>query len=642
MSKADSENHKRKVLLYEGNLSYVIACIFSILFTLLLFALSFSESEKALEIQFEAEAKNRVQVLRELLRKPQDHLEVLRNFYSASENVTPEEFRSFTARWINLPLYEVLGWVSISNGCEIETDYLNTSDAGAKSVIIERGLCGEQLSSIEKAIQTGSLTISAPFELVNGRDQENGYVLFFLSVNSSTGRGVLFSQISLYSLIHESLLLIPPSGISFSLSSPAEKESGPLYNFSFQDPSLLTRPSHLFKRSWINKIYEIPLADQIWILRFTATPGFTKAHPFLLPWFILTIGLAISVFISIYLYQRAIHKKAFLKKSEELDRFFNMAPDMLSILDNKGKLIQTNPEWERTLGYAKKDLLGRDFASLVHPSDYKKTIETLDALYKSRSIRGLINRYKDAEGSYRWIEWRITQEEENIYCAAQDITERRIGEEKLIESLNEKELLLREIHHRVKNNLQIVSSMLNLEIYKAPDTEVENILIKNQNRISAIALIHELLYSSENLASLDFSQHIKALIELYPSAKNGRKINYSLDIDPVILPLDTAMPCGIIINEILTNMLQHAQENVISPRITVTLRHNDNTRESLIILKDNGPGLPEGISAENSSGLGLKLIAALTEQIGGNLVIEKDKGTVFKILFPIDKSHTKG
>ncbi|MBN2048880.1 MAG: ATP-binding protein, partial [Spirochaetales bacterium] len=259
--------------------------------------------------------------------------------------------------------------------------------------------------------------------------------------------------------------------------------------------------------------------------------------------------------------------------------------------------------------------------------------DTVKDLLKGAEVAGFVNRYRCADGSFRWIEWRSTARGDRIFAAARDITDRRLWEQRLLESLKEKEILLKEIHHRVKNNLQIISSMLNLEMDKTTDQLVRDILIRNQNRITTIAMVHEMLYASDSMTKVDFAGHVRDLLSLYPMTKDGKTITYNLEISSASLPLDIAMPCGLMVNEIVTNSLQHALNGVENPGIRILFSVDQGTGKGRLEVSDNGPGFPSSDNLETNHGLGFQLIRALTEQIEGTLDITGEGGACFRISF---------
>ncbi|MBU2520682.1 MAG: PAS domain S-box protein [Proteobacteria bacterium] len=200
----------------------------------------------------------------------------------------------------------------------------------------------------------------------------------------------------------------------------------------------------------------------------------------------------------------------------------------------------------------------------------------------------------------------------------------------------EKEVLLREIHHRVKNNMQVISSLLKLQSKSVEDKGSLEMLKESQDRIRAMALVHERLYKSKDLANIDFDEYIKYLVQiLFRSYEiNREKIRLKLNIGKVKLNIDKAIPCGLIVNELLLNSLKHAFKDGDEGEIEVSLLFiNENEVE--LFVSDNGVGIPEGMDLKNSRSLGLKLVNILTDQIDGKLDLDRSKGTKFQIRFRI-------
>lgn len=208
---------------------------------------------------------------------------------------------------------------------------------------------------------------------------------------------------------------------------------------------------------------------------------------------------------------------------------------------------------------------------------------------------------------------------------------------KVLEAANkEKETLLQEIHHRVKNNLQLVSSMLSLQKSFTNDEKTKNILLDSKQRITTMSRIHETLYKSTNFSSIDMSTYITQLVEeiiaLYNS-NSKRNIILKLDLSPLHFNINTAIPVGLIINEMITNSIKHAFPND-KGTIWVTLKQVGKNTE--LTIKDNGKGFLEDFSVENSSSLGMELISTLTEQIDSELevVSSSNSGVEYKIIIP--------
>lgn len=217
-----------------------------------------------------------------------------------------------------------------------------------------------------------------------------------------------------------------------------------------------------------------------------------------------------------------------------------------------------------------------------------------------------------------------------------ELAERQQAERHLRAALSEKEVLLKEIHHRVKNNLQIVSGLLQLQAQGLNDSQIVNALRESQNRVESMSLIHKKLYTSSDLGQIDVADYIQSLaLSLLTTYQiSPGTIALQVEVEPVVLSLDQAIPCGLIINELVSNALKYAfPDNYRSSEITVGLHQVDGELE--LTIQDNGIGLPQNLNWQNAQSLGLSLVSALaTEQLDGTLVVDHSSGTKFTIKFP--------
>ena len=215
-----------------------------------------------------------------------------------------------------------------------------------------------------------------------------------------------------------------------------------------------------------------------------------------------------------------------------------------------------------------------------------------------------------------------------------EISERKLAEEKLMSSLKEKEVLLKEIHHRVKNNLQMIDSLINLHCGDITNGASIYLLKESQSRIRSMALVHEKLYQSESLSEISFSEYIRALtnhlFQLYGMNKNN--VNLITNLEDIFLNIDTAIPCGLIINELVSNCLKHAFLDGTNGEIRIGL-HEVDTHRICLTVWDNGIGIPEELGMESTKSLGLKLVKLFVDEIDGSIEIDRTDGTSFKIVF---------
>jgi two-component sensor histidine kinase len=227
-------------------------------------------------------------------------------------------------------------------------------------------------------------------------------------------------------------------------------------------------------------------------------------------------------------------------------------------------------------------------------------------------------------------------ENARLYAAAQqEVRIRKQAEQEIKQSLKEKEILLKEIHHRVKNNLQIISSLLNLQAQQIKDRATWEVFRESQARVRSMALIHEKLYQSKDLARVDFDGYVRDLmVYLFRSyGTNLDLVHVEIDAQGVSLSVDTAIPCGLIISELVTNAIKYAFPDGRKGNICVDVGPEDDGHLALRVA-DNGVGLPLDLDWRHAESLGLQLVSTLAAQLHGQIEVHSNGGTEFKITFP--------
>jgi two-component sensor histidine kinase len=211
---------------------------------------------------------------------------------------------------------------------------------------------------------------------------------------------------------------------------------------------------------------------------------------------------------------------------------------------------------------------------------------------------------------------------------------RKRAEEKIKKSLEEKEVLLREIHHRVKNNMQIVSSLLRLQSQNIEDSKYKDMFIDSQNRINSMALIHEKLYQSESIAQINFKEYIEGIVSnIFESYCIKSNIKIDINVENIPITIDYAVPCGLIINELVTNSLKYAFPDGRNGKIQILLKSIDTNMIQLSI-SDDGIGIAKDLDIRKTKSLGLHLVTALAEgQLHGKILLNRESGTEFRIIF---------
>lgn len=327
------------------------------------------------------------------------------------------------------------------------------------------------------------------------------------------------------------------------------------------------------------------------------------------------------------------NKELISEKKEQLSFITTNMMDLITESDEKGILKYISPSCEQVLGYAPDDLLGKSFSTLIHSDDLPEISHNLKQAVASQGSVRLQYRIKNAGGEYIFLETigKPVFDDKSVkgfIYSSRDITEQIKSAEFVKNSLQEKEALLREIHHRVNNNFQIISSLLNIQAINVVDPRDQALFRESQNRVRAMAMVHEKLYRSDNLSSIDFSDYIKLLIIdlVYEYYHTLSKVDLDLDIEEINLNIETAVPCGLIINEIVSNSLKNTYPS--DGKISVKL-HREKEKYVLLI-GDNG------LSYENEDStneLGVKLVNMLLRQLDGQMEIIDGEGNFYKVIF---------
>ncbi len=326
-----------------------------------------------------------------------------------------------------------------------------------------------------------------------------------------------------------------------------------------------------------------------------------------------------------------------IERMRERDRFFQLSIDMVCIADRSGNFLQTNPAFERVLGYTQEELLATPYLEFVHPDDRPATLRELESLLSGAPTMDFRNRYRARDGTYHWLQWRAAPDASGLqYAIARDITEDLSTQEALRAGLKEREALLQEVHHRVKNNLQLISSLINLQARPMAPGPGRTALEECQSRVQAIGLIHEKLYQSRDYGVVPFSEYARSLAFdiFYASGVSPDRITLFVEVERVELPVDKAIPCGLILNELLTNALKHAFPGDRAGRITISLGRREGP-EIVMTVADDGIGMPAGFEPARSNSLGMELVITLLEQLEGSWEI-RPPGTTFRVRFPLE------
>jgi len=364
-----------------------------------------------------------------------------------------------------------------------------------------------------------------------------------------------------------------------------------------------------------------------------------------------------------------------LRRSEERFRsYIEHAPEGIFLADEEGNYLMVNKAACGITGYTREELLGKKIKDLVSPDDLHIAFEHFRQVREEGEATGE-TRFVTKGGEVRyWLIKAVRIDDQRLLGFASDITDRKLmeaeirslntvleqkveertkaledanvsleeeivqreeTEKKLRSALDEKILLLREIHHRVKNNLQIIISLSNLQLRQIQDPVMRQVLAETQNRVRAMALVHEKLYKSESLSDIDLVDYIRFLTtQLFAYYETGsRRMVLKTDIEKITLPINTAIPLGLIINELVSNALKHAFPPGTKGVISISARRDGDTIS--LDVGDTGVGFPADVDWRNPGSLGLRLVTSLVKQLDGTIELDRSTGTRFSMVLKV-------
>jgi len=338
-------------------------------------------------------------------------------------------------------------------------------------------------------------------------------------------------------------------------------------------------------------------------------------------------------------------EKSVVALQESENRFrktFELAGAGIVHVSLGGRFIRVNQRFCDIVGYTQDEMLELRFQDITHPDDLEADLANVRRILDGEiTTYSMEKRYLRKDSSIVWVSLTVSLVRDEsgdpryFIAVIEDTTERKHAELAVQSSLAEKEVLLREIHHRVKNNMQVISSLLNLQAKGIEDARLRKMFKESQSRVRAMALIHEILYQSGQLARIDFGEYVTklatSLIRMY-GAEPGR-INLSVSAGNVTLGIDDTVPCGLVINELLSNSLKYAFRDGRTGEIRIKAASVENEKIVLAVC-DDGIGIPAEVDIRSTDTMGMRLVIGLVEsQLGGDVTLDRSEGTRFTVTF---------
>jgi PAS domain S-box-containing protein len=396
-----------------------------------------------------------------------------------------------------------------------------------------------------------------------------------------------------------------------------------LTNWKHQENSIYNRSRQKWSHGNVGAIEIIPE----WIKYSAAVLGLM-----VVVFFSFTILLKIKVQ---HATEDILKREELLKESEsKLRSYIHNSPDGVFVADSEGKYLEVNPAAESITGYSENELLKMSIPDLLNPETIDQDIKHFYTLKETGHVSSEFE-YLNKNGKKRWWSVDAVKLSDMRYLGfVKDITNRKLAEEKIKNLLSEKELLLKEVHHRIKNNMNTIKGLLTLQLHSMDDPVCSSHLSDVENRIQSMIILYDKLYCSQNYRELSIKDYIENLaVEIIYNFPNRDIVKLETDIEDFILNVQLLAPLGIIVNELLTNIMKHAFTGRNSGIVKISSYMKNNT--ATLIINDNGKGLPEGTGFQDSTGFGLNLVNMLIQQMDGKIDVQVNEGTTFILQFKV-------
>ncbi len=327
-------------------------------------------------------------------------------------------------------------------------------------------------------------------------------------------------------------------------------------------------------------------------------------------------------------------QEALQESESRFKSYVENAPDGILVTNDNGNYVDVNPAACEILGYTRSELLKMNLKDVIAPEELEIGREHFNTVVNTGSAAGEMQFVRKNGIKRYWTIDAVKLTNTRFLGFVKDITDRKLVEKQIKQSLDEKSVLLKEIHHRVKNNLQVMRSLISLQTRYEKSQAFCDSATELSNRILSMALVHEQLYQSDNLADINFKSYIMTLCDEILASLFRKDIDIQLDLEDIKLDIERSVPLGLIINELVTNAVKHAFPDDKTGKIKLFLSKED--KKGVLSICDNGQGIPENVNLDKPKSLGLELVRILTRQLDGELKFHRKSGTKVTISFPIN------
>jgi len=604
-----------------------------ILLSLIAYSQAAARTAARLEEDFRFDAYQRTELVRRVFEECQGAFETLVRYFEGSNEVTGAELAVFVDPWLesrdgSANIFEGCAWLGRDDAALLSGGAL--TPAKARALSSSGGMFAGIASSPGALRALGSAAAAAASargetSVALFSDDDDGEFHVALAAWLSRQKGCILAVASIEKTIERAIGPSPPVGLPTAVYDLGGERDLIVFHQPRLD-ALQGRPVLAPDREaalWA----ETPLAfcGRSFKVRVEASPAFQARRRTVMPAMILALGASLSVVAAILVgrlvSRRARAEAAAEASGRELARYFALGRDLFCIADAKGRIRRVNAEWSRSLGYPFGGLEGRPFLSLVARDDRAATRRAMRELVADGVLEGFSHRLVTASGAYRWLEWRAAADPRSrlAYAAARDVTERVETEAALTASLREKEILIREIHHRVKNNMQVVSSLVSLESRAALADKDPWGALRVQGLIRAMSMVHEAVYCSPGLDEVRMEPYIRDLVAAEASVApyDGLRVGFSLG--DATLDLERATLCGLAADELVAASIRRAgsaPEAGLEPELVVEGGPGPGGGFRLAVRGNGALEAPE-------EGIGLSIVEALVAQMGGRFLVEE-------------------